>query len=388
MVEYTEVRGRSHSGIRGPVVLVISPHAGQGATKVAPAQSLAAANVMVGEQILVSDLDDDHPLGAQWRARGYQAVVAAGGDGTIGTVATQIAGSGLPLGILPLGTSNDTARALGIPLDLDAASALVAQGIPTPIAVGQVVPLSRVGNLPLIDAAVPGQGKVFLHALTLGLNVVFARLATDVAQRQRWGKLTYAAAAIAALTQFEPVPITIHFSGSDDTSAASESVTCQALQLAVVNLPLFGGALQLRLPGAAVGNGLLDVVIIEALEPPQLRTLVEGLLAALSRLAERVGGAALEPVSEPPTDSDEVLGLALPGVRRSTVQSAVLATPQPVAVTLDGEMRAQTPVLVRVAPEPLPVLLSSEARAAGEAVGRLGDRAPRPLTAIARLQRI
>jgi len=206
MVENTEARGRERSGIDAPVVLVVSPHAGQAASEVTPAQALAAAGVTVGEQILVSDLDDHHPLGAQWRARGYHAVVAAGGDGTIGTVATQIVGSGLPLGILPFGTSNDTARAVGIPLDLDAASVVVAQGIPTPITVGHMVPLPHGGSRALTHTVVPAQGKVFLHVLTLGLNVAFARLATDVAQRQRWGKLTYAAAAIEALTKFEPVP--------------------------------------------------------------------------------------------------------------------------------------------------------------------------------------
>src|SRR5262245_6879654 len=258
MVENTQMRGGSHSGIRSPVALVVGLHAGRAASQVAPAQALAAAGVTVGEQIRVTDLDDDHPLGAQWRAHGYHAVVAAGGDGTIGTVATQIAGSGLPLGILPLGTSNDTARALGLPLALDTASAVVAHGIPTPTDVGHVVPLSQVDGLPLTDAAVPRNGKIFLHALTLGLNVAFAHLATDVAQRQRWGKLTYAAVAIEVLTQFEPVSITIHLSGVDNTQAAEapESVTCQALQLAVVNLPLFGGALQLGLPGAAVESGL------------------------------------------------------------------------------------------------------------------------------------
>src|SRR2546423_308787 len=79
------------------------------------------------------------------------------------------------------------------------------------------------------------------------------------ANGRRWGRRSFAAAAWEALPRFEPVPITIRLSGSDDTHAAAapESVTCQALQLAVVNLPLFGGALRLRLPGAAVGNGLL-----------------------------------------------------------------------------------------------------------------------------------
>jgi diacylglycerol kinase family enzyme len=328
------------------------------------AQSLAAAGVTVGEQIRVSDLHEHRLLGAEWRAQGYQAVVAAGGDGTLGTVATQIAGSGLPLGILPLGTSNDTARALGIPLKLDAACAVVAQCIPTPIAVGQVVPLTKGGTTSLTQDAMPQDSNVFLHALTLGLNVAFARLATDVAQRQRWGRLTYATAAIKALPEFEPVPITIHFSSSDgmQAAAAPERLTFEALQLAVINLPLFGGALQLRLPSSVARNGLLDMVIIEALEPPQMRSLVEGLLATLSRLHQPVRSAALEPVAASPTNSDAALGFALPGVRRYTVRSVVIETPKPVGVTLDGEVRAQTPVLVRVAPEPVSVLLSSKAR--------------------------
>lgn len=93
MVKSTQARGGSGSGMRGPVVLVVSPHAGQAASEMALAQSLAAAGLTAGEQVRVSDLDDHHPLGAEWRAQGYRAVVAAGGDDTIGTVATQIAGS-------------------------------------------------------------------------------------------------------------------------------------------------------------------------------------------------------------------------------------------------------------------------------------------------------
>jgi diacylglycerol kinase family enzyme len=154
-----------------------------------------------------------------------------------------------------------------------------------------------------------------------------------------------------------------YHSGADAGPQLVPALIC-AYQLAVINLPLFGGALQLRLPGAVVGNGLLDVVIIEALEPPQLRTLIDGLLAALSRLAERDGAAAEEVAAAPTTADDEALGFALPGLRRYTIRSVVIETPNAVDVTLDGEVRAQTPVLVRVAPEALLVLVSPEARAA------------------------
>jgi diacylglycerol kinase (ATP) len=348
--------------VRGPVILVESPHAGQANGDITPAQALADAGVEVGERILVGSLDGRQRHGPAWQERGIQAVVAAGGDGTIGTVATQIAGTRLPLGILPLGTSNDTARALGIPLDLAAAGAAIACSIPTAIDVGEVVPLPDVAAGPVGQPA--QSGAIFVHALTLGLNVAFADLATDVAQRRRWGSLTYAASALGALAQFQAVPITLHCTTTDAGGVpTTTTLTCDALQLAIVNLPLFGGALQLRLPGAEIGNGRLDVVVIEALARPHLQSLVEGLLAAVGRLAERVRQPAM---SDAAADSDEALGFALPGVRRCSAQSIAIKTPEPVDVTLDGEVRGQTPLLVRLAASPLPILLPPAARAALE----------------------
>ena len=333
---------------RGPVVLVVSPHAGQAAKGTQPAQLLAAAGVTVAEQVHVTDLDDSRPLGAKWRLQGYGAVVAAGGDGTLGSVATQVAGSGLPLGIVPLGTSNDTARALGIPLEPAAAAALVANGISTSIDVGAVTPLDR-GRAALSKSAAPDGAAIFLHALTLGLNVAFARLATDVAQRKRWGALTYAASAFEALQKVEPVPITLHL--ADATDRPPTTITCEALQLAVINLPIFGGALKLRLPGAQVGNGELDIVVIEAVEAPRLKTLVEGLLAELARFSEH-------------GDPADETTMKLPGVNRYRVRSAAIESPEPVQVTLDGELRAKTSLRVAVMSKALQVLLSPQAREA------------------------
>jgi diacylglycerol kinase family enzyme len=66
------------------------------------------------------------------------AVVAAGGDGTISTVAAKLAGSGVPLGILPLGTRNHFAKDLGIPLDLREAVDCIARGTPHPVDVAEV----------------------------------------------------------------------------------------------------------------------------------------------------------------------------------------------------------------------------------------------------------
>ncbi|WP_137180641.1 diacylglycerol kinase family protein [Roseomonas sp. AR75] len=75
----------------------------------------------------------DHPEGLAARlddavARGADAVVVGGGDGTIAAAAARLMGSGTALGILPLGTMNMLAKDLGIPLALDAATEALAHG--------------------------------------------------------------------------------------------------------------------------------------------------------------------------------------------------------------------------------------------------------------------
>ena len=66
------------------------------------------------------------------------AVVTGGGDGSVGTVAGLLAGSRIPLGILPLGTLNHFARDLGIPPNLDGAIDLIADGATRAIDVAEV----------------------------------------------------------------------------------------------------------------------------------------------------------------------------------------------------------------------------------------------------------
>lgn len=378
----------------GPVVLVVSPHAGH-AGGASPREALAAAGVTVGEEIAVSALDHRLPQGTAWRERGIVAAVAAGGDGTIGAVATQVAGSGLPLGILPLGTSNDVARALGVPLELAAACVALADGTPVAVDAGQVLPAmtepgalsvesgARVepGASPALHAALAASGAYFVHALTLGLNVSFARLATDVARRQRWGSLAYATSALEAVTHFEPVPVTLRLSGAralgiDGIWHAAQGdleVMCRAVQVAVVNMPLFGGAMNLRMPRVDMHDRLLDFLVIEALEPPTLRETIEGLLEALEKLGESFQGWRRPRGNEHDANgeanrqgtahagdaggAEEPPIYRLPGVRRYQARGAMIRTPQHVDVTLDGEIRAQTPAWVHIAPEPLWVLL-------------------------------
>jgi diacylglycerol kinase (ATP) len=97
---------------------------------------LEEAGLEVIDSISIADLDNLPAQGTHWKESGVDVAIAAGGDGLVGGVVTHIAEGGLPLGILPLGTSNDIARALRIPQDISEAALVIAQGIEQEVDVG------------------------------------------------------------------------------------------------------------------------------------------------------------------------------------------------------------------------------------------------------------
>lgn len=104
---------------------------------------------------------------------GFETVVAAGGDGTISGVAANIVGKGPKMGIIPLGTFNYVARAMGIPEDPGEAVDLIANGTGRAMSVGEV------------------NGHVFLNNASLGIypQVLREREGTY----KRWGRSRLAA---------------------------------------------------------------------------------------------------------------------------------------------------------------------------------------------------
>lgn len=364
--------GSAATASHSPVALVVSPHGGH-AHGTDPRTLLDDAGVRVALELTVDQLDQRAAAGREWQAQGIAAAVAAGGDGTIGAVATQIAPSTLPLGILPLGTSNDVARALGIPLDLAHAAAVIADGTPHSVEAGICTPAqtepralstrlrTAVGRA--LRSPLAARGAYFLHALTLGFNVEFARLATDIARRRRLGALNYAASLLEAVTRIQSLPVTLHLAGVARVSAGAGqpdangnlTVSHHVLQVAVVNLPTFGGPLELRLPDMRDDDGLLDVVMLEAPRDVDLRARIERWLAAIRPLPEN---GTSQPAAEPEGVVEDLF--SLPGVLRYQARSLVIETSEPMDVTLDGELRARTPVDVRVAPRPLQVILPAK----------------------------
>jgi diacylglycerol kinase family enzyme len=75
-----------------------------------------------------------------------EVIIAGGGDGTVSTVASELAGTGKTLGILPLGTLNHFAKDLGLPLDLEQAVLTIIEGHTTQVDVGEVNGLRFINN--------------------------------------------------------------------------------------------------------------------------------------------------------------------------------------------------------------------------------------------------
>jgi diacylglycerol kinase family enzyme len=168
---------------------------------------------------------------------GARLVFAAGGDGTVRACAQVLEGTGVPLAIVPLGTANLVARALGVP--------------------DRIGPALRVGfrgRDRLIDLACvedPG-GVVFVAMAGIGLDAAVVRAARGDGKR-RLGWVAYLAAGARHLGWGER-----EFSVRLD----DETVVCRRARCVVVgNVGLLPGGFRL-LPEAWVDDGWLDVGIL------------------------------------------------------------------------------------------------------------------------------
>lgn len=291
------------------IVLVGNLYSGRSRRGMAVAEKcLARHDIAIHEVLHMNELErlrawvvkpeDERPI-----------IVAAGGDGTVGAVTNYVASTGAVLGILPLGTSNDVARSLGIPMRIDDAVALLAAGKVSTVDLGRY---SGHGEAP----------RYFVHAAAMGIDVQFARLATQTALRKRLGRFTYAVAAILALRDRQPFSCELHLEG--------RVLPLCLLHLSVINAPIFGGRWGFSIAGSNVDDRRLDVLAVENVP---LRYLLPGIFPLLLHKRPRVRGIRLYHVSRLRIHIEQVLD-----------------------VSLDGEIAARIPGEFTLAPEALRVV--------------------------------
>ena len=186
--------------------------------------------------VLLPTTADDAGAGVALRAvaDGADLVIAAGGDGTVRACAEAVAGTDVPLAIVPCGCANLTAVALGIPARLGAALRVALHG------------QDRCIDLATAD------GALFTAMAGIGLDAAIVA-ATRSAAKRLAGWPAYAAAATGQLLR-PPSRFTIRLDGGEPLIRLARSV-------AVGNSGLLPGGFPI-MPDAVLDDGMLDVVIL------------------------------------------------------------------------------------------------------------------------------
>ncbi|MCC3358814.1 diacylglycerol kinase [Bacillus sp. REN16] len=169
--------------------------------------------------------------------RKYDLVVAAGGDGTINEVVNGIAEQEYrpTLGIIPVGTTNDFARAIGVPRNIDGACDVIIEGNSVPIDIG------RVNDNYFINIA--GGGR-----LTELTYEVPSKLKTMI------GQLAYYLKGIEMLPSIRPTEVSIEYDGK---------LYEGEIMLFLVSLTNSVGGFEKLAPDSSLNDGLFDLLILK-----------------------------------------------------------------------------------------------------------------------------
>jgi len=183
--------------------------------------------------------------------QGVDALVVVGGDGMVHLGLNAIAGAGrrVPLGIIPTGTGNDTARALGLPLhNLTAACERALESLADG---GRMIDAGRI--------TAGGTSRLFAGVVSAGFDAAVNERAND----WRWprGKIRYQLAMLRELASFRAIDYTV--------TADGEQWQQGAMLISVANGQSIGGGMRI-VPEAALDDGYLDLFIVNRLSRTRL----------------------------------------------------------------------------------------------------------------------
>lgn len=226
------------------IALLSNPFAGKG--RGAHEAEVALAHLRTrGQDVRVytgESAASSRMLVAQALGESPRVLVVVGGDGTLSGILDAVCAAGIPVVLVPAGTGNDLARALGLPRrDAVAAAELALTGVPRAIDVGEVCAAGRIDS--------------FLTIAALG----FDAKVSDRTNRLRWphGVLRYYLALVVELVRLRPMEFTVSVDGEPPIQAPGTLV-------AVGNTESYGGGMPLCI-GAEADDGLLDIVQVAPL---------------------------------------------------------------------------------------------------------------------------
>lgn len=237
--------------------------------------------------------------------RGCTFVVVAGGDGTVSRTAAEIAGSAVPLGIVPMGTGNILARDLQIPLDTEEAIRLLCAPHAT-----------RTIDAMRID------GRLYILTVGVGISSLTVR---DIrrSDKRRFGLLAYVGTAIRKLFEFQSKHFEVVIDGETHRFDSPEVAVANSRGVVEMVMP--------RMPDIRIDDGRLDVVVVSARTPLDYPRLVFNILR---RRAPQ------------------------PNVHFLKAEESVIIRPdRPLPVQADGDVVGTSPVTVQLVPHAVTVIV-------------------------------
>lgn len=207
---------------------------------------VALAVLRDSADVRVESCSDAADLGQILAGRDGRTPVLVGGDGSVHTAVAALRGSGelspdAPLGLVPLGTGNDLARTLGIPLDPAGAARAVLTAQPR-----------------ALDLIVDDAGGIVVNVVHLGVGAEAAQRAGTL--KDRMGKAAYAVGGVLAGATATGWDLRVSVDGSLlDTDGP-------VLMVGIANGRTIGGGAELA-PDAVPDDGLLDVVVATSTGP-------------------------------------------------------------------------------------------------------------------------
>lgn len=240
-----------------------------------------------------------------WSGSGLKAVVAAGGDGTVMETANGLLGTGIPLGILPLGSGNDFARSIHIPRGLTR--------------LGDAFSILQEGSAKPVDVGFFGD-CAFLNVASIGFDSEIIR---DLPKVKRFfrGPFAYIASIFLKFLTYKTKRVRLVM---DDVEKELELFLA-----AVCNGRYYGGGLMVN-PDGAVDDGFFNLVLVHPLPRYKIPFL-------LGRF--RKG-----------------LHVSLPYVEIFQCKTLSVHSMEPLPVNADGELAGKTPASFRLMKHALSVL--------------------------------
>ncbi|MDX1657519.1 MAG: diacylglycerol kinase family protein [Nitriliruptorales bacterium] len=227
-------------------VVVVNANAGK-----AEHEAVGTATAVLSEHgdAEVAETEDPSELEQVVRDLDGRQLVVCGGDGSIHLAVDRLRAEGLledvTLGWVPLGTGNDLARTLGIPLEPEDAAGVIIDG-----------------RRRQLDLVVSDDDTIAVNALHAGVGVDAASRAEEL--KDRVGEFAYPLGAIAAGVTADGWNLHVEVDGTPVRTERTSNV----LLVAVMNGRTFGGGTVMS-PDAEPDDGTLDVVVCTPLGPPQ-----------------------------------------------------------------------------------------------------------------------